>query len=127
MDRLKNMVSWRQVKDGDQRSSEMQGPGPFRARAELEQEERAIQRKLELAVQRSEQNPPAVRIRAWERLHGLKLPLDSAHPILGVIAVGTRLTLAEIHAEQFARASRPAAPPARDTPADALAKGTDPC
>jgi hypothetical protein len=127
MDRMKNMVSWRQVKDADQRSSETQGPGPFRARAEVEQEQRAIQRKLELSVQRSEQHPPAIRIRAWEKLHGLNLPLDSAHPILDVIAVGTRLTLAEIHAEQFARANRPAAPPAIDGPAAASNQGRDPC
>jgi hypothetical protein len=59
-------------------------------------------------VQRSELNPPDVRIRAWEKLHGLRLPSDSAHPILDVIAVGTRLTLAEIQAEQRARAGSPA-------------------
>lgn len=105
-DRMKNIASWRPVKDADQRCNRMWGPGPVRARSELEQEERANQRRLELAVQRSELNPPTVRIRAWEKLHGLQLPLDPAHPILEVIAVGTRLTLAEVHAEQVSRASR---------------------
>jgi hypothetical protein len=105
---MKNIVSWRQLKDADQRSKRMQAPGPIRARSELEQEERATQRQQELAVQRSELNPPAVRIRAWEKLHGLQLPLDPTHPILEVIAVGTRLTLAEVHAEQLSRASPPA-------------------
>jgi hypothetical protein len=105
-DRMKNIVSWRPLKDADQRSNPMQAPGPVRARSELEREERANQRRLDLAVQRSELNPPTVRIRAWEKLHGLQLPLDPAHPILDVIALGTRLTLAEVHAEQVSRASR---------------------
>jgi hypothetical protein len=76
-----------------------------RARLALEEEERAHQRRLELAVQRSDMNPPDVRIRAWEKVHGLRMPSDAMHPILDVIAVGTRLTLAEVHAEQRARAA----------------------
>jgi hypothetical protein len=31
-----------------------------------------------------------VRIRAWEKVHGLRMPADSAHPILEVIAGDTR-------------------------------------
>jgi hypothetical protein len=108
MEKITNLVSWPLAKDTDPRSADRQGPGPYRARSELEEEERAYQRRLELAVQRSEMNPPDVRIRAWEKLHGLRLPSDPAHPILNVIAVGTRLTLVEIHAEQSARASRQA-------------------
>jgi hypothetical protein len=99
------MVSWPLTKDAELRSTQRKAPGPIRTRSELEEEERANQRRLELAVQRSELNPPAVRIRAWEKLHGLCLPSDSAHPILDVIAVGTRLTLAEVQAEQRARAA----------------------
>jgi hypothetical protein len=110
VEKIMNMASWPFAKTTDPRSTERQGPGPFRARSELEEEERAHQKRLELAVQRSELNPPDVRIRAWEKVHGLRLPSDSAHPMLNVIAVGTRLTLAEIHAEQRARALRPAAP-----------------
>jgi hypothetical protein len=101
-----NMVSWPLAKDTDPRPAQRQGPGPIRTRSELEQEERADRRRHELAEQRSELNPPDVRIRAWEKLHGLRLPSDSAHPILDVIAVGTRLTLEEVQAEQRARASR---------------------
>jgi hypothetical protein len=101
-----NMVSWPLAKDTDPGSAQRQGPGPIRTRSEVEREERANQRRHELAVQRSELNPPDVRIRVWEKLHGLRLPSDLAHPILGVIAVGTRLTLAEVQAEQCARASR---------------------
>jgi hypothetical protein len=96
------------------RKVEVEGPGPYRARAELEEEERALQKRSQLAVQRSELNPPDVRIRAWEDVHGLRLPADSEHPILDVIAVGTRLTLAQVQAEQRARAAQTAEPVERD-------------
>jgi hypothetical protein len=108
MDKVVNSMSPSFARGIDRRLAEREGPGPYRARAELEKEERAQQRRLELAVQRSELNPPDVRIRAWEKVHGLRLPSDSAHPILDVIAVGTRLTIAEVQAEQRARASRAA-------------------
>ena len=49
--------------------------------------------------------PPNVRIRAWEKLHGLRLPASSTHRILDIIAVDTRLTLAEVQEEQQARAA----------------------
>jgi len=115
-----NMVSWPLAKDTDRRSTQRQDPGPVRTRAEIEEEERADQRQRELAVQRSELNPPDVRIRAWEKLHGLRLPSESAHPVLDVIALDTGLTLAEIQAEQRARASRLAARVATETSGDAL-------
>lgn len=73
-----------------------------------EEHQREEKRRRELAEQRSDANTPDVRIRAWEKLHGLRLPSDPAHPILDVIAVSTRLTLAQVRAEQAARASRPA-------------------
>jgi len=38
-------------------------------------------------------------------VHGLRLPADSTHPILEVIATDTRLTLAEVREEQQARAA----------------------
>jgi hypothetical protein len=106
MEKIMNMVSWPLARDTDPHATRRQAPGPIRTRSEIEEEERANQRRLELAVQRSELNPPDVRIRAWEKLHGLRLPSDTSHPILDVIAVGTRLTLAEVQAEQRARASR---------------------
>jgi hypothetical protein len=73
-----------------------------------EESERAEKRRQELAEQRSDLNPPDVRIRAWEKIHQLRLPSDPAHPILDVIAVSTRLTLAEVREEQRARAARAA-------------------
>ena len=75
-------------------------------RLALEELERAEKRRQELAEQRSELNPPGVRIRTWERIHQLRMPSDPAHPILDVIAVSTRLTLEEVREEQRARAAR---------------------
>ena len=75
-------------------------------RFEHEEHERAEKRRRELAEQRSDANTPDVRIRSWERLHGLRLPSDPAHPILDLIAVSTRLTLAQVRDEQGARAAR---------------------
>jgi hypothetical protein len=71
-----------------------------------EQQERAEKRRLELAEQRSDLNPPEVRIRTWERIHGLRLPSDPDHPIVDVIAVTTRLTIEEVQKEQRQRALR---------------------
>jgi hypothetical protein len=77
-----------------------------RERLALEEREKADRRRLELAEQRSEQNSPEMRIRAWEKLHELRLPTDAEHPILDVIAVATRLTLEQVQEEQRARAAR---------------------
>jgi hypothetical protein len=73
-----------------------------------EADERAEKRRHDLAEQRSDLNPPDVRIRTWERLHQLRLPSDPAHPVLDVIAMSTRLTLAEVREEQRIRAARAA-------------------
>jgi len=73
-----------------------------------EEHERAEKRRQELAEQRSDLNPPDVRIRMWEKVHQLRLPTDPAHPILDVIAVSTRLTLAEVREEQRTRSARAA-------------------
>ena len=70
-----------------------------------EEAERAEKRRQELAEQRSELNPPDVRIRAWEKIHQLRLPSDPAHPVLRVIAVSTGLTLADVREEQRVRAA----------------------
>jgi hypothetical protein len=70
-----------------------------------EEHERTEERRRELAEQRSNLNPPDVRIRTWEKLHQLRLPTDPAHPVLDVIAVSTRLTLAEVREEQRTRAA----------------------
>jgi len=82
---------------------------PIKTHAErlaLEEYERAQKRRHELAELRSDLNPPDVRIRTWEKVHGLRLPSDPLHPILDVIAIGTRLTLAQVQEEQRARVAQ---------------------
>jgi hypothetical protein len=74
-----------------------------RARHLVEEGERNEQRLAQLAEQRSDSNAPDVRIRAWEKLHGLRLPSNPSHPVLELIARGTRLTLVQVQAEQRAR------------------------
>jgi hypothetical protein len=69
-------------------------------------EERLQQRTLALAEQTSIENPPDVRVRAWEKVHALRLPSDARHPVLEVIAHGTGLTLEQVRQEQRARAAR---------------------
>jgi hypothetical protein len=77
-------------------------------RLAVEEHERAERRRRELAEQRSELNPPDVRIRTWEKVHQLRLPADPKHPILDVIAISTRLTLSDVRDEQRTRAVRAA-------------------
>jgi hypothetical protein len=78
----------------------------FAERQAQEERERAHRRRQGLAEQSSDLNSPEVRIRAWEKLHGLRLPSDPAHPILDVVAISTHLTLAQVQDEQRARSSR---------------------
>ena len=85
------------------RTGDLVNPAEHLAREEYERSEK---RRQELAEQRSELNPPEVRIRTWERIHQLRMPSDPAHPILDVIAISTRLTLEEVREEQRMRAAR---------------------
>jgi hypothetical protein len=68
-----------------------------------EAEERLQKRQLVLAEQCSSENPPDVRIRAWEKAHDLRLPGDPEHPVLRTVAIGTGLTIAQVREEQRAR------------------------
>jgi len=67
---------------------------------------RAEKRKLAFEELKSTLYSPRDRIGAWERLHGLQLPLDSQHPILLSIARSTELTLAQVLDEQASRNER---------------------
>ena len=84
----------------------------FRARIARLQAEAAQTRQRELLEQTSSINSPEVRIRIWERLHEIRMPLDAGHRLLNVIAAQTGLTVAQIQTEQLPRASPPAAQPA---------------
>jgi hypothetical protein len=77
----------------------------YQRRRELEAEARLEHRRLEIAEQTLEQNLAGARIRAWEKVHALRLPSDPEHPILDQIALATQLSLADIHKEQRIRCS----------------------
>lgn len=69
-------------------------------REQVEEAERAQRERIE---QSCELNAPAIRIRAWERLHRLTLPSGSAHSVLSVVAEATHLTLEQVREEQRRR------------------------
>jgi len=75
----------------------------YPARIMREQFEEAERAQRERVEQSSELNTPAMRIRAWERLHRLTLPRGSAHAVLDVVAQATRLTLEQVREEQRRR------------------------
>jgi hypothetical protein len=66
---------------------------------------REIQQEHHRAEQRNASNTTHVRIAAWEKLHGLRLPSEPEHPVLFAIANHTRLSIAQIREEQAARAA----------------------
>jgi hypothetical protein len=83
-----------------------------RQRLADEQFERAERKRMELAGQRSELNDAKARIRAWEKVHALRLPTSPTHPVLQVIAEATDLALKDVLDEQRerygqARAAKP--------------------
>jgi hypothetical protein len=83
-----------------------------RAAVQREAEERALQRQDALAAQRSPLNSPQERLRMWERLHSLSLPLNRAHKLVRVIAEQTDLTVSEVQDEQRRRAGGATGPDA---------------
>jgi len=82
-----------------------------RERIALEEEERARKRTSQFEELRSEVNSVPGRIRAWEKMHGLRLPSDPAHPILRVIASTTGVSLSCLREEQRARHLKQMTPP----------------
>src|SRR5579862_8969460 len=77
-----------------------------RERLAAEEEERLKQRARQFEELRAEFNSVPVRIRAWEKMHGLRLPTSPAHPILDVISSVTGIPLAALREEQLARRPR---------------------
>lgn len=76
-----------------------------RAQVQREEQERAAERDKQIASQRSPLNEPQERIRIWEQLHGLRLPLAATHKLVRVIARQTELTVQQVHDEQLRRAA----------------------
>ncbi len=81
-------------------------PSDYRQRRALEERERAELKLADLAEQHSAVNSVDVRIRAWEKVHGLRMPSDPKHPALQVIAAATQLALADVLNEQGLRSAR---------------------
>lgn len=85
------------------------GGGDFakehRARVAQATEELQRKRTREAALQTDENLSPQERIRAWERIHELRLPSDPTHPLVRLIAKVTGLGVGDIHVEQRRRIS----------------------
>jgi hypothetical protein len=80
----------------------------FRRRTELDEEARVERKRVDIAEQTLELNVPGVRIRAWEKVHALRMPSNPGHPVLILIAGATQLSLAAVHEEQRVRSGRAA-------------------
>jgi hypothetical protein len=78
----------------------------YRQRRALEERERAELKRADLAEQHSAVNSVDLRIRAWEKVHGLRMPSDPRHPVLEAIAAATQLNLADVLNEQGLRSAR---------------------
>lgn len=87
-------------------------PAERRAAYEMAEQERESVRREQLAEQSSSLHAAEERIRIWERLHMLKLPLAPQHELVHVISTQTRLTVQEVQQEQQRRALSVAAPQA---------------
>ena len=66
-------------------------------------QEREHARRRELELQASPYTEPQERIRIWERLHALRLPVAETHPLVIVIANQTQLRVRDIREEQRRR------------------------
>jgi hypothetical protein len=78
----------------------------YRQRRALEESERAEQRRADSAEQCSALNSADLRIRAWEKVHQLRMPSDPLHPALAAIATATQLTLEVVQSEQRLRSAQ---------------------
>jgi len=78
----------------------------YRERRALEVLERAAVKRQDHAELCSAQNSADMRIRAWEKVHQLRMPSTPLHPVLEVIAAATQLSLADVQEEQQRRMAR---------------------
>ncbi len=78
----------------------------YRERRVIEALERAELKRVNLAEQHAPDTSADVRIRAWEKVHQLRMPSDPFHPALHAIAAATHLTLEDVRNEQQLRSSR---------------------
>jgi hypothetical protein len=78
--------------------------GERRAEVLRMEQERALERRRALNSQSAPETSPGERIRIWEKLHELSLPVKAAHPLVRVIAMETGLSVRDIGEEQRRRA-----------------------
>ena len=78
----------------------------YRERRAIEALERAQLKRANIAEQCAPLNSADHRIRAWEKVHQLRMPSDPLHPALDAIAAATQLTLADVRNEQQLRSAR---------------------
>jgi hypothetical protein len=114
MDRMASQLFTQESKSGA-RSDEF--VWSFAERQQLQAQQREAEKLLQLKAQSSTLHTPNHRVSIWENLHGLRLPVDSAHPILKDIAERTGLSLAQVLEVQVGR--RPVVGPAA-TPTTAV-------
>ena len=100
------MMTWGVTKDERFPSRGGEIIADYRQRRVFEELERAELKRVDLAQQHSPVNSVDVRIRAWEKVHGLRMPLDPNHRALQAIAAATQLTLADVLDEQGRRSAR---------------------
>jgi hypothetical protein len=78
----------------------------YRERRAIEALEREAAKRQDHAEQCLAENSAGMRIRAWEKLHQLRMPSTPSHPVLQIIAAATQLSLAEVQDEQQLRIAR---------------------
>jgi hypothetical protein len=101
---MSSMTSWRPANRDRVAGEELLAD--YRERRALEESERAEKKRMDSAEQYSALNSAELRIRAWERVHQLRMPSDPSHPALAAIATATQLTLEDIRNEQRLRVAR---------------------
>jgi hypothetical protein len=104
---MSSMTSWRPANRDRVAGDELLSD--YRERRALEESERAEKKRLDSAEQYSTLNSADLRIRAWEKVHQLRMPSDPSHPALAAIATATQLTLEDVRNEQRLRVARRAA------------------
>jgi hypothetical protein len=78
----------------------------FRERRAAEALEQEAVKRQNQEQQYSTQNSVEARIRAWEKVHQLRMPSSPHHPVLEAIALATQLTLDDVRNEQQQRSAR---------------------
>jgi uncharacterized protein YoaH (UPF0181 family) len=89
-----------------------------RLQLEHEQQQRAVERQRQIALQSSPLSSAEERVQLWEKLHQLALPRSPKHKLLRVIAEQTELAFEQVLDIQRRRFAPPAPPlPAPPVPA----------